>query len=331
MILKDKDAFTGNDRRGYYGHKQEQDVAFYLRREFANDQQVSIFNDLTLSHGGENAQIDHLVIHPFGFIVIESKSIHGTVSVNAQGEWSRSYRGEWAGMPSPIRQAELQQSLLKSLLSNNVERFIGKLLGIQGQVGGRTWDVLCAVSSSAILTRETMPRPVGKVVVKSEFIADHVRKIIGPTGALSVLSTKPRFSAAEMSAMGRFLLDHDAANRRAPTAADAPAATATQAADPGLARESARPKRQPATDVQQAGNANESRLRCKGCNESATLEGRYGKFGYYVKCGACGTNTSMKSACSACGSRDVRVSKRGGTYTATCGDCRHQSIVFQAS
>jgi hypothetical protein len=187
------------------------------------------------------------------------------------------------------------------------------------------------VSSSAILNRDTMPKSVGRVVVKSEFIADHVRKIIGPTGALSVLSTKPRFSAAEMSAMGRFLLDHDAENRQATTVAVATAATAAPAADPGLDREQALALRQPATSVQQAGNATESRLRCKNCNESAALDGRYGKFGYYVKCRACGTNTSMKSPCSACGSREVRVNKSGGTYTATCSDCRLKSVVFQAS
>jgi hypothetical protein len=331
MILKEKDAFTGNDRRGYYGHKQEQDVAFYLRREFANDAQVFITNDLAIAHGGENAQIDHLVVHPFGFIVIESKSIHGEVSVNVQGEWSRSYRDEWSGMPSPLRQAELQLSLLKSLLRANVERFLGRVLGIQGQVGGRTWDVLCAVSSSAILNRDEMPKPVDKVVVKSEFIAQRVRKLIGPTGALSVLNTKPRFSAGELTAIGRFLLDHDAANRQAQEAAVASAATAAPAADPGLAREQARPQRQPATGGQPQGTVDAIRLSCKSCNESTALDGRYGKFGYYVKCRVCGTNTSMKSACSACGSREVRISKSGGTYTATCSDCSLQSVVFQAS
>ncbi|SFU36414.1 nuclease-related domain-containing protein [Halomonas korlensis] len=329
MILKEKDAFTGSDRRGYYGHQQEQDVAFYLRREFANDEQIAIINDLLVTHNGENAQIDHLVIHPFGFLVIESKSIHGEVSVNAQGEWSRSYRGDWSGMPSPIRQAELQQALLKSLLRDNVERFIGKLLGIQGGVGGRTWEVLCAVSSSAILNREEMPKPIGKVVVKSEFIAEHVRKTIGPTGARSLLSTKPKFSMGEMSAMGRFLLDHDAAKREASAAADAPALTGRPVADPACVREAVKPE--PTTSVQQAGDVSTSRLCCKSCNESMALEGRYGKFGYYVKCHACGTNTSMKAACQACASKNVRVSKSGATYTASCSDCSSELVVFQAS
>ncbi|MGJ7459025.1 nuclease-related domain-containing protein [Halomonas sp. MA07-2] len=331
MILKEKDAFTGNDRRGYYGHKQEQDVAFYLRREYANDEQFLIINDLLVCHGEENAQIDHLVIHPYGFIVIESKSIHGEVRVNAQGEWSRSYRGEWSGMPSPIRQAELQQSLLKNLLRDNAERFIGKMLGIQGGVRGRTWDVLCAVSSSAILNREDMPKPIGKVVVKSEFIAEHVRKIVGSTGALSILSTKPKFSMGEMNAMGRFLLDHDAENRQVSRADIAPVATATPAADPTWAREVEQPKQQPTTSEQPADDVNETRLCCKNCNGSTALEGRYGKFGYYVQCRACGTNTSMKTACQACGSRNVRISKRGGTYTASCSDCSTELVVFQAT
>lgn len=51
---------------------------------------------------GEYAQIDHLVVHPFRLVNIESKSIHGEVKVNGHGEWSRSYRGQWYGMPTGV-------------------------------------------------------------------------------------------------------------------------------------------------------------------------------------------------------------------------------------
>ncbi|XKE44435.1 hypothetical protein LG302_13795 [Halomonas organivorans] len=42
MILKEKDAFAGTDECGFYGHKQEQDVAFHLRREFGDSEQIRV-------------------------------------------------------------------------------------------------------------------------------------------------------------------------------------------------------------------------------------------------------------------------------------------------
>src|SRR5690554_4117686 len=114
MILKEKDAYSGTDERGYYGHKQEQDVAFHLRREFGDSQQVRIIHDLVIEHGGERAQIDHLVIHPYGFIIIESKSIVGEVQVNAEGEWSGGNRGNWAGWQWRFAQAGWRRNLSKS-------------------------------------------------------------------------------------------------------------------------------------------------------------------------------------------------------------------------
>lgn len=169
MILKEKDAYlnsagSGGDQRAYYGHKQEEDVAFQLRREFGEHKQIHVINDLRLEYRGERAQIDHLILHPYGFIIVESKSIVGEVTVNAAGEWSRSYQGNWMGMPSPIRQGELQLDLLKALLSDNLEHFLGKLLGIQTQVAHREWRTLCAISSTAILHRDKMPKDVANRV-----------------------------------------------------------------------------------------------------------------------------------------------------------------------
>jgi hypothetical protein len=37
-----------------------------------------------------------------------------------------------------------------------------------------------------------------------------------------------------------------------------------------------------------------SLLTCKQCGEADNLTGMYGQYGYYVKCGSCSTNTSMK-------------------------------------
>ncbi len=59
------------------------------------------------------------------------------------------------------------------------------------------------------------------------------------------------------------------------------------------------------------------------------LTGMYGQYGYYAKCRSCGTNTSMKQPCPACGWKSVQVSKDGQVYTGTCRKCEHQYLVYQ--
>ena len=165
MILKDKTQTSSASIKLDAGIKQEQDVAFYLRRAYKNSEQVMVLNDLRIEHDGESAQIDHLIVYSYGFIVVESKSIRGEVKVNEYGEWSRSYKGLWSGMPSPIKQAELQIHLLKQLLCANDKKMIGKFLGIQQGLGARCYDVFCAISSDAIIDRSAAPKDMADKLV----------------------------------------------------------------------------------------------------------------------------------------------------------------------
>ncbi|MDZ7852093.1 MAG: nuclease-related domain-containing protein [Halomonas sp.] len=333
MILREKDAYAGADERGYYGHKQEQDVAFHLRRSFGDSEQIRIIHDLVIEHGGERAQIDHLVIHPYGFIIIESKSIVGEVQVNAEGEWSRSYRGNWAGIPSPIRQAELQQDLLKALLRDNVEQLLGKLLGIQTQVGHREWRTLCAISSTAILHRDKMPKGVANKVMKTEFVAKKVREVVGNIFT-EYLKGKPRFTLQEMENLGNFLLVHTAPLQAgSETVAQEKKAKQTPYAapvsEPAPLSYAATPELDTANPSADNAAPASSLLTCKQCGEADHLTGMYGQYGYYVKCGSCKTNTSMKQTCPACGWKSVKISKDGPSYTANCQKCDHQYLVYR--
>ncbi|MDH2297161.1 nuclease-related domain-containing protein [Cobetia sp. 29-18-1] len=193
-------------------------MAFHLRRAFGGDPEVVIFNDLRLKQGEENAQIDHLVMHPFGFIIIESKSITGEVRVNAAGEWQRSYRGNWSGLKSPLRQAELQQDILKRLLIEHRTRLMNKTLGLQGGFAGRQWKVLCAVSSNAIVHRDDMAKGVSAQVVKPEFLHEQVSGLIGARSMVKralLFDTRPEFTKDELERVSEFLLKQDARSRRA--------------------------------------------------------------------------------------------------------------------
>ena len=480
MIAKEKEVYSGDDERARYGHRQEEDVAFHLRRAFGDDPEVVIFNDLRLKHGEENAQIDHLVMHPFGFIIIESKSITGEVRVNAAGEWQRSYRGNWSGLKSPLRQGELQQDILKRLLIEHRTHLMNKTLGLQGGFAGRQWKVLCAVSSNAIVHRDDMAKGVSAQVVKPEFLHEQVSGLIGARSMVKralLFDTRPEFTKDELERVSEFLLKQDARSRRAhvvesvrrevsrrpPPAAKTPdaadSAASRWAVNEGGIRESAskvlankdlankdlgsknlvnngagysahggngigdnapgsngrgeqergsqgRCNKKPRAMARQGGDSSaaavaipaaeavneakasaesvakpkaetraetpvlptealvgspvpeaclaspqlsehldritarlkasattqapqEVRVQCQKCQEKDALLGRYGPYGYYVKCQVCNANTSLKQGCPACEHHSVRLSKSGAVYSGHCPQCEHEFVIFR--
>src|SRR5574340_855439 len=87
VIAKTKDPGKPTDRFEQAGTAAEEQMAFYLRRAFADAPDVFVINDLRLVEADDCAQIDHLVLHAFGMFIIESKSISGEVEVNEHGEW----------------------------------------------------------------------------------------------------------------------------------------------------------------------------------------------------------------------------------------------------
>lgn len=310
MILKEKIKVAAKDPRIKAGQLQELDVAFYLRRAFKDHPLVFVLHDFKFSFNEETAQIDHLIVYPFGFILLESKSIEGEVTVNAQGEWTRSVRNNWKGIPSPIKQLELQQKLLREMLHQNKHKMLPKFLFnlVQQSFGGRKWDQFCVVSSTAIIDRENIPKNISSKVVKSEFVADAVTKTMNlPRFDSKIIQalkidTRPDFSEEDLESICKFLLESDVSQK----AFESPQQNQ---------------KTEPATS--------KPIIACKQCSENELLEPNSGRYGYYVKCQRCGTNTSMKLSCSTCNSQNTKVSKKATQYTLVCLDCSSKQIVLE--
>lgn len=220
------------------------------------------------------------------------------------------------------------------LLRDNVEQLLGKLLGIQTQIGGRDWRTLCAISSTAILHRNQMPKKVTDKVVKTEFVAGKVKDLIGSLVG-GRLKGKPWFSMQELENIGNFLLEHTAAMQTDPEKV-AQAALAedqipnlTPVSEPVPLSYAATPEADTFDSAPDKTALSNNTLTCKQCGEAHHLTGMYGQYGYYVKCVSCNANTSMKQPCPACNWRSVSISKDGLNYTATCRKCDHQHLVFQ--
>lgn len=329
MILKTKSLQNTQTPQAIAGQKQEQDVAFYLRRAFKDHPEVLVINDFRFTFNDETAQIDHLIIYTYGFVLIESKSIKGHVEVNQQGEWTRSHESKWFGMPSPIKQVELQQALLKEMLKQHRSEILGKLLGIRQQsFGMRCWGHVCAVSSDAVINRDTMPTAISELLVKTEFLVDKLEKIMNLKSKfmriINVSDTRPDFNQQELKSIANFLIDRHIDPHKLAT--EITLAQTQQINEPVAHFEvikAVEVKTQPITQ-----SATHSILSCKHCGESTNYTPMYGKFGYYIKCNQCTKNTPMKQACPQCQSKNIKIQKRSLNYTLTCQDCSHSSQVI---
>lgn len=156
MILKDKIFTNPSDSRLRAGEDAEKQMAFYLQRAFRKRDDCFVINDLRVVYDGDVAQIDHLVVSKYGLFIVESKSVHGAISINQHGDWKRTYSNQIAGMPSPVLQAQEQGRIIKELLRENAKQLLGKLLfgKIQRGFGYCPVYTYVAISDSGIIERD---------------------------------------------------------------------------------------------------------------------------------------------------------------------------------
>ncbi|NOT20354.1 MAG: hypothetical protein HOP24_08815 [Sideroxydans sp.] len=156
MILKEKEFTNSTDVWVRAGEEAEKQMAFYLNRAFRKRDDCFVLNDLRVVYDGDVAQMDHLIVSTFGLFIVESKSVHGTISVDKHGGWSRTYRDKLSGMKSPVIQAQEQGKILKELLRENAEQTLGTILFGKIQKGYRYCPVgvYVAISDTGIIQRE---------------------------------------------------------------------------------------------------------------------------------------------------------------------------------
>ena len=335
MIVKELDAFVSQDKFAKAGRTAEEQMAFYLRRAFADEPKVYVFNGLRLEQDDDAAQIDHLILHRHGVVIIESKSVSEQVEVNQHGEWIRWFNRVPQGMPSPIQQARRQADFLKKYLNDHADSLRGKILGLQTYFGGMGLDILVAISDAGLIKR-----PEGlalEEVCKADQVIDRVRAIVEKyrkANSLFSLNLKDAgywFNDEELARIVDFLVQHhrplaQPTSEPTPLGVEAPkrktqAASPTQAVMPtpkprlsSLSKETPQPQEvvvaQPPI--------------CQHCH-SSSLSVEYGKYGYYLKCSECSGNTSIKAVCPTCNAK-AKIRKSGKQFYAECASCETSTL-----
>lgn len=140
MIVKPyMEATQFRDPRERAGAEAERQMAHYLHRKFQDNPAICVLHQLRIEDPDQPeqdgspgvCQIDHLVVHRWGFFLVESKSVTEVVQVRSDGdggdEWSRTFNGEQKGIRSPIRQARRQSDLLRRLLQRHRTELLGRV------------------------------------------------------------------------------------------------------------------------------------------------------------------------------------------------------------
>lgn len=310
MIKKEIEKKSFSTKREKAGNDAEKQMAHYLKRAYQNNEDIHVINDLRISLCDDIAQIDHLIIHRFGFIIIESKSVSTEVSYNELGEWKRTYNNKQSGMPSPIKQAERQAKLLKDFLQKHESELFKKTLLIKSSFSDFKFDVLIAVSDSGIINRAK--NIVFTEVHKADQISDKINEIIKGYAETNnnLLSLRMNYHFAEntMEKIIRCLIySHHPKTE----------AVKETKAKYKINKESPKNSNKKQTENDKL---------CGKC-KSKNIEIKYGRYGYYFSCRDCKGNTSIKVKCkdSSC---NARIRKQKLNFYKKCEKCDSSKLYF---
>ena len=148
MILKELDPFLGRTPEEMALRIAQDRMAYQLRRCFAKSGEVDVLNYLRIGSGSTVALVDHLLIHPFGLIILERENLAEPVHIQDDGQWMRIRGGTSVEMRSPITRAYLRALSLKAFLDRNVRQ--------KGFFDRVELDVLVAVPDINLIRWPTM-------------------------------------------------------------------------------------------------------------------------------------------------------------------------------
>jgi Nuclease-related domain len=326
MIVKELDSFIPQDKFAKAGKAVEEQMNFYLRRAFADDKNIYVFNDLRLEYKDDAAQIDHLIFHQYGVIIVESKSVSSRIKINEHQEWIKWFDNKAQGMQSPILQARRQGDFLKKYLNRHAEVLLSKILGMQHYFGSMPVDVLVSISDSGIIDR---PKTMSlEEVCKADQVCDKVRSLLGKQQKdctlLSINSPRLAFSKNEVNKIVEFLLKvHKPLPHKIGTESKPDVTTSPPEKKVVI---------QVHPEIPSIPKPNKvippftNKYSCRQCNKT-NLSVASGKYGYYFKCLECNGNTSINVVCKTCNSKE-KIRKSGELFYAECETCTTSDLFY---
>ncbi len=331
MILKDVDELATIDKYQKAGLSAEKQMAFYLKRAFGSEENILVINSLRLEKLGDAAQIDHLLLHEYGMIIIESKSVSTRVAVNEHGEWARAVDGKTQGMPSPVQQALRQAEFLKNYLTPFTDVLLKKVLGMQLKFDKMPIDIIVAISDQGIISRPKKQISELNYIRKADQVVDKIKELLAKYKKEDALLRLSLATPYYLGKTGRkntsqFLLKRHKSYAVASKNKATFKQTTPNSVTPKPVTVTATPKLVSVTATPQvaAPSTHKNESKCGKCN-SNNIEVVYGKFGYYIKCKKCEKNTAISENCPSCKEK-LRVRKLKESFFLECAKCETSKL-----
>lgn len=124
MIFKELDPPDWEQLTSITQRRADEQMPYYLRRYFGTSTEVDVLNQLCVRTGGITTRVDHVIMHPYGLIVVDSRSVAGAYRVHADGSWLPVQRHlrERQALPCPVRAVRAQAASLKDFLVKKVRQ-----------------------------------------------------------------------------------------------------------------------------------------------------------------------------------------------------------------
>ncbi|CAG4968819.1 nuclease-related domain-containing protein [Novilysobacter luteus] len=315
------------------GERAEREAAYLIDFDYAASPNWAVIHDLRIEHAGRVAQIDHLLINRWMDIyALETKSFHSGVKINDDGEFLRwnNYRKTYEGMASPLQQSERHIQVLRDVVAG---------IALPTRLGVRiapAFHSFVLVSPNAKIYRPK--RFDTSRVIKADQLKKAIwRDIDSENGLIALLKTAAKIVSGDTI---EYVARQLAALHQPQEESGQRAAGREDDVTGQPLRASVRPdgRIEPTIDFAsgfatargsstipsgvQYGATNSgtdvAQCACKSCrsSEGSVLSGRYG---YYFKCAACGTNTAIRFTCAP--GHTPRLRGERGAFYRECAQC----------
>lgn len=323
MVAKEIDPFKSQHDYEQAGQTALERVAGNLKLTFTSlpknleSHTGRIFNGLRFEQAKYAIQIDHLILHQYGIILIENRGEPADISVNAIGEWTQIYKGKLLRISSPLTQGERKLTFLKTLLEQHAAVLRPSLKKAEGLFNDVSFDLLVTIADTGDLSLSpgmSLPRvcraqDVGKKVI--ELMLQHKSQA---KRGLFKRNLEKELSGDELFKLTGFLKQQHTPLERESFSSrfikedhqetDAPAQTAETASEHKIERDY---------------------LFCKTCGGSQLYIDHQGE--YRVVCLDCGGIMVIDRTCSNC-KRQGFVSRNGNDYFVECEACLNAELIF---
>ncbi|MCO6026149.1 NERD domain-containing protein [Prevotella cerevisiae] len=148
--------FWFNSSKGKIGEEKMAVLLKLLPKEYV------VLNNVIISNGESMAQIDHVVVSPYGIFVIETKNYKGWIfGKDYYKQWTQNIYGKKYKFYNPVKQNETHVRALRKLLY---------------QFGGISYISIIAFSSKTSLFVESEEAYVTHILKVNSIIKDYIIK-----------------------------------------------------------------------------------------------------------------------------------------------------------